>query len=158
MTPVPLWLLSCAAYRKRIPLVPRLLKTIIFLVYKAILPSEAQIEPDIHLDHYGLGIVIHPNVTIGHHVRIYHNVTLAAETWIGSPHRIFVGNNVTIGAGAIILARSNQSLTLGDGAYVGAGSVVTRDVAAGQTVVGSPARPIAARERPREALETHSSL
>ena len=142
MNPVTLWRLSCAAHRKKIPFVPRLLKTLIFLVYNAILPCEAVIERDLELEHYGLGVVVHPIVTIGPHVRIYHHVTLAAETWVGSPHRIFVGDNVTIGAGAIILARTTQSLIIGDGACVGAGSVVTRDVPAGQTVVGSPARPL----------------
>jgi len=33
-------------------------------------------------------------------------------------------------------------VTIGDRAIVGAGSVVTRDVAAGATVVGNPARPV----------------
>jgi maltose O-acetyltransferase len=32
-------------------------------------------------------------------------------------------------------------VTIGDGAVVGAGSVVTRDVAAGAIVMGNPARP-----------------
>lgn len=80
MNPVTLWRLSCAAHQKKIPLVPRLLKTIIFLVYKAILPGEAVIGPGLSLEHYGLGVVVHPNVTIGSNVRIYHAVTLAAET------------------------------------------------------------------------------
>ena len=153
MTPVPLWLLSCAVYRKQIPFLPRLLKTVIFLVYKAILPFDAEIQRDIHLEHYGLGLVIHPNVIKGYGVRIYHQVTVAAETWIGSPHRIFIGNNVTIGAGAIILARSNQSLRIGAGAYVGAGSVVTGDVSPGQTVVGCPARPIAGKSNQAKTVE-----
>ena len=52
----------------------------------------------------------------------------------GQPVRI--GANVWIGASAIIL----PGVTVGDDAIVGAGSVVTRDVPAGATVVGNPAR------------------
>ena len=124
---------------------PRLLKAVIFLVYKAVLPCEAALGRDLTLDHYGLGVVVHPNVTIGDRVRIYHGVTLAAETWIGSEHRIYIGNDVLIGTGAIIVARPNTSLVIGDGARVGAGAVVTGDVPPGVTVVGVPARPAARR-------------
>lgn len=49
-----------------------------------------------------------------------------------------VGVNGWIGAGAVILPR----LRIGDDAIVGAGAVVTKDVPAGATVVGNPARPI----------------
>lgn len=52
----------------------------------------------------------------------------------GKPVRI--GTNVWIGSGAIIL----PGVTIGDDSIVGAGSVVTRDVPAGATVVGNPAR------------------
>ena len=51
---------------------------------------------------------------------------------------VHIGKQVWIGGGAIILA----GVTIGDGAVIGAGSVVTKDVAAGQIVVGNPARPI----------------
>ncbi|MNW18208.1 Galactoside O-acetyltransferase [compost metagenome] len=47
-----------------------------------------------------------------------------------------IGNNVWIGGAAIIL----PGVIIGDNAVVGAGSVVTRDVPAGATVVGNPAR------------------
>lgn len=47
-----------------------------------------------------------------------------------------IGNNVWIGAGALIM----PGVTIGDNALIGAGSVVTRDVPAGVTVVGNPAR------------------
>ena len=52
----------------------------------------------------------------------------------GRPVRI--GANAWIGGGAIIL----PGVTVGDDAIVGAGSVVTRDVPAGGTVAGNPAR------------------
>jgi maltose O-acetyltransferase len=54
----------------------------------------------------------------------------------GRPVRI--GANVWIGAGALIM----PGVTIGDDAIIGAGSVVTRDVAAGVTVAGNPARPM----------------
>jgi maltose O-acetyltransferase len=53
----------------------------------------------------------------------------------GKPVRI--GRNVWIGAGAIIL----PGVIVGDDAIIGAASVVTRDVAAGATVMGNPAKP-----------------
>jgi serine O-acetyltransferase len=126
----------------RLTMLARLLKSFNFMMYKTILPYQAQIEDDIVLEHYGLATVIHPNVVVGKRVRIFHSVTIAGETWIGSPHKIVIGNDVVIGAGAIIIARKDTGLSIGDGACVGAGAVVTGDVAPGDTVVGSPARPI----------------
>ncbi|WP_420139260.1 sugar O-acetyltransferase [Sphingomonas sp.] len=52
----------------------------------------------------------------------------------GRPIRI--GANVWIGGGALIM----PGVTIGDDAIIGAGSVVTRDVPAGATAMGNPAR------------------
>lgn len=49
-----------------------------------------------------------------------------------------IGNKVWIGTGAIIL----KGVTIGDGAVVAAGSIVTRDVATNAVVAGNPAREI----------------
>lgn len=57
---------------------------------------------------------------------------------IGKP--VTIGRNVWIGGNAMIL----PGVTIGDDAIIGAGAIVTRDVAPRTTVVGSPARPIGA--------------
>lgn len=49
-----------------------------------------------------------------------------------------IGNNVWIGAGAIILA----GVSIGDNSVIGAGSVVTKNVEADTVVAGNPAREI----------------
>lgn len=54
---------------------------------------------------------------------------------------VVIGTDVWIGGGAIVL----PGVTIGDGALIGASSVVTKDVAPGAKVAGNPARPIAAR-------------
>lgn len=54
---------------------------------------------------------------------------------------VTVGRNVWIGGGAILL----PGVTIADDAIIGAGSVVTRDVAQAATVVGNPARRILPR-------------
>ena len=64
--------------------------------------------------------------------------TRLAGLEFGRPVRI--GCNVWIGGGAILL----PGITVGNDAIIGAGSVVTRDVPAGATVAGNPARPLRA--------------
>jgi maltose O-acetyltransferase len=54
---------------------------------------------------------------------------------------VIIGRNVWIGASAVIL----PGVTVGDDAIIGAGAIVTRDVAPGATVVGNPARPLPSR-------------
>jgi maltose O-acetyltransferase len=62
--------------------------------------------------------------------------TRAEGLEFGQP--ITIGANVWIGGGALLL----PGIQIGDDAVIGAGAVVTRDVGAGTTVAGTPARPL----------------
>ena len=57
---------------------------------------------------------------------------------------VAIGRHCWIGGGAIVL----PGVTVGDDAVIGAGAVVTRDVAQGATVVGNPAREVGTQHRP----------
>ncbi len=59
-----------------------------------LLPAEAIVGQNVLLEHYAPGNAIHPQVTIGDDCRIFHRVTLAAESAIRSEHRIVLGNRV----------------------------------------------------------------
>lgn len=122
--------------------VAKALKLLNYVLFKCLLPFEAELEAEVDLRHWALGVVVHPQVRIGKNVTLYHQTALAAQTWIGSPHRIIVEDNVTIGVGAIIVGSNFRSLRIGKGATVAPGSVVVRDVEPGQTVVAMPARPV----------------
>jgi serine O-acetyltransferase len=85
--------------------------------------------------------VIGETAEIGDDVTIYQNVTLGgtnpSEGQGGKRHPT-IRSGVVIGSGAQVLG----PIEVGEGAKIGANSVVTRDVAPGSTVVGIPAKPV----------------
>ena len=85
--------------------------------------------------------VIGESAEIGDDVTIYQHVTLGGTnptTGIGGKRHPTLCNGVVVGSGAQVLG----PVEVGDGAKIGANSVVTKDVAPSSTVVGIPARPV----------------
>ena len=97
------------------------------------------------------GIELHDEVFIGHGVVFINDNSPRATTNVGALQtgddwtllRTVVERRAAVGSGAVILG----GLRIGQSATIGAGAVVTRDVAAGETVAGNPARAFANAER-----------
>lgn len=90
------------------------------------------------------GVTIEDEVFIGHGVMFTNDRHPRAVTMEGAPRdegdwdceRTIIRRGASIGSGSTLLA----GIMVGENAMVGAGSVVTRDVAPGATVAGNPAR------------------
>jgi len=149
LSPERLWLASIALHRHghlRLAFAVKQLNTIL---YSNSLPPGASVSGDIHLGHNSFGVIVNPQVTIGRRVKIWHNVTLTARP-PGSAARIVIEDDVMIGTGAIVVTPQGRTLTIGRGARIGAGVVITHDVPAGATVVCAPARVLTADEAREE--------
>jgi acetyltransferase-like isoleucine patch superfamily enzyme len=103
---------------------------------------------DVWTDAIGPGLSLpHPfNIVIGSGVEIGAGCTLLHNVTIQHASHTTIGDGAVLGVGTVILADRN----VGAGAFCGANSVVTRDVAANAVVVGAPAREL--RTKNVEAL------
>ena len=102
----------------------------------------AQIGANLFIDH-GMGVVIGETATVGNNCTIYHGVTLGGKgNARGGKRHPGIGHDVMIGSGAQVLG----AIYVGNGARIGANSVVTKNVPDGVTVMGIPARVVCAAD------------
>lgn len=89
-------------------------------------------------------------ITIGENSVVGYNSTILCHEFLVHEYRtgeVIIGRDVMIGANSTIL----PGVIIGDGAVVGAGALVSRDVPPGVMVVGVPARVVEEADAAREA-------
>jgi len=120
-----------------VPLAPRTIAYLSRAVTGIEIHPAARIGPEFFIDH-GSGVVIGETAEIGLRVTLYQGVTLGGTGFQRGKRHPTLGDNVTVGSGAKLLG----PIFVGDGAKVGANTVVVEDVPPGSTVVGNPGHPV----------------
>ena len=121
-------------YLHHIPLLPKIIKAIIYVVHNSSIPYEAEIGENCKFLYGGIGGVISKKTKIGDHVIIGTNVlTGGRSNKEGHP---IIGNNVYVATGAKVLG----DITVGDNVIIGANAVVIHDVPSNCSVGGVPAK------------------
>ena len=120
-----------------VPLLPRTIAYFTRSVTGIEIHPAAVIGRAFFIDH-GSGVVIGETAVIGDNVTLYQGVTLGGTGFQRGKRHPTLGDNVTVGSGAKLLG----PIAVGDGAKIGANTVVIEDVPPGATVVGNPGHPV----------------
>ncbi|HWB69593.1 MAG TPA: serine O-acetyltransferase EpsC [Solirubrobacterales bacterium] len=120
-----------------VPILPRVVAYLARSVTGVEIHPAAEIGAGFFIDH-GAGVVIGETAEIGERVTLYQGVTLGGTGLQPGKRHPSLGDDVTVGSGAKLLG----PIAVGDGAKIGANTVVIEDVPRGATVVGNPGRPV----------------
>lgn len=117
-------------YELKIPIIPRIMSEYAHSITGIDIHPGATIDKYFFIDH-GTGIVIGETAIIGHHVKIYHGVTLGAlslrkgQELRGSKRHPTIGNYVTIYSGACVLGGNT---IIGDNSTLGCNVFLTESI------------------------------
>lgn len=113
----------------KFPFLSNALDRIFRTIFKCDIPSTVYIGKGSKFAHAGLGCVLHPRVKIGENCKVFQKTTITNYDDEDPP---VIGDNVYIGAGAVIIGR----ISIGSNVRIGANAVVTSNVKANSTVLG----------------------
>ncbi len=124
-------------YRHHIPILPRLIYILQFLLFNSSVPASCKIGKGTKFGYYGMAVVLHARSVIGRNCVIGTCVTIGGKSgWHEVP---IIGNNVHIASGVKILG----PVRIGNNVQIGANAVVTKDIPDNCVVAGIPAKIIA---------------
>jgi serine O-acetyltransferase len=122
-------------YNRRMFIIARMISHFSRFITGVEIHPGAKIGRRIFIDH-GMGVVIGETSEIGDDALLYKGVVLGGTSLEKGKRHPTLGKNVVVGSNACVLG----PIKIGDGARIGSGSVVVKDVPAGSTVVGVPGK------------------
>lgn len=123
-------------YLRHIPVLPQIIKGIIFVLFNTVIPYIAEIGKYSKFAYGGMGCVVHSQSKIGERVIIGQNTTIGRS--LNPDDFPSIGNDVYISAGARIIG----NIHVGNNIIIGANAVVNKNIKDNCIVAGVPARVI----------------
>lgn len=139
MNAIQLYRVGNYFHRKKIPVIPKLVQNLIFLIFNSYIPSSATIGANTRFAYGGIGVVIHSDAIIGEGCVLGQGITIGAKEAFASVNANRcpeIGSNCYIAAGARIIG----DVKIGSHCIVGASSVVTKSFCEHSIIVGIPAK------------------
>jgi serine O-acetyltransferase len=121
-------------YTHKVPILPKLIYFLQFLLFNSSVPAQTKIGKGSVFAYGGIGTVIHARAVIGSHCIIGQGITIGGRSKIEKVP--VIGDYVYIGAGARILG----DVTIGDNVVIGANAVVIHNIPSNCAVAGMPAK------------------
>lgn len=124
-------------WRHKIPVMPKLIYYLQYLLFNSSLPASCHIGGGCKFGYGGIAVVIHARAKLGKNCMIGQCVTIGGKSgWYEVPE---IGDHVHISAGSRILG----PIKIGNNVFIGANSVVTKDIPDNCVVAGIPAKILA---------------
>lgn len=109
------------------------------------IPYSVNIGHSCYIGHFG-NIILHPNVSLGNNCNLSQGVTIGVSGYGVNRGAPTIGNNVYIGANAVIVG----NITIGDDILIGANSLVNRSFSQECTLLGVPAQAVKMSSRSKD--------
>lgn len=138
MKAIKLYRVSNWLYRKHVPLLPKFFQYLIYILYNCWVPYNCKIGKGTKFGYGGIAIVIHKDAIIGENCIIGTCVTIGGNKANSGAPVIF--DSCYIASGAKVFG----GIKIGKESFIGANSVVTRDVPEKSLVSGLPGKVIKA--------------
>ncbi len=113
-------------------------------------PTPVPIGPGLRLPHSTTGFVLHPDCEVGTNVTLWHGSTVGrADVWRPAhpDTKVVIGDDVILGAHAVVLVKAGQRINVAPGTIVGANSVLVQSTGPGEVWAGNPARCVGSRDQ-----------